>query len=217
MGLNTWNSLGSWGWLLFGPLAWPLVVARPAVAGHWRRRWLGAAAAVVLGYGLYWYDGTCYGARFYHTAAPLLLVSAALGVASVESRFWRGAAMLAVAASQAIGLAVALPELRDYWGVDDRVVRLVDSWQGGEAAVLFDGAKAGFRPVEYPVTGSWRKGAIPARYLYLVALSPDPGPLWLGDLDQESVAAARAAGRQVLVWRLAWDRSQDERGRLKEQ
>jgi len=60
-----------------------------------RRRWRRGAAALtlfaglfVLAYGLYWYDGVIYGARFYYTLMPFWLLLTAAGAANVH-RFFR--------------------------------------------------------------------------------------------------------------------------------
>lgn len=141
-----WNAgvnLTAWFWLAGGgPLAFALAFL--AIA---ERRDRGARAvvlavipAVLLLYGLYWYAGTCYGARFYHAALPALLVLAALGldrIASVGRR--RAAAMIfavLLLANGVMGWLAAREVSRSYWGTDDRFARLAAAWSQPPALIL---------------------------------------------------------------------------------
>ena len=121
------------------PVAFLLALA--AVAWRELRRvalvtWI-LFAVIVAGYGLYWYDGACLGARFWHVAlAPVVLLTA-LSTARLLQRFglgpWLGLLVLLPMASR---LAATVPELHRYWGVDGRLVRLERDWDRGEALVL---------------------------------------------------------------------------------
>jgi 4-amino-4-deoxy-L-arabinose transferase-like glycosyltransferase len=107
--------------------------------------------ALVIGlYALYWYAGTCYGARFYHAALPALLVLATLGLGrltglaglaelgTLPSR-WTvlGVVLVAWFGWNAFAMAQSWRELGDeYWGTDARFRRVVDSWKGAPALVM---------------------------------------------------------------------------------
>jgi hypothetical protein len=142
---NTGDNLYAWLLLAGGG---PLVFAA-ATLGVWRgRRRLAASLAVVPAgavalYSLYWYAGTCYGARFYHAALPATLGLAAIGLAWTRSRF--GPRALAAALALWLGWnafagAQAAREIRgeggDYWGTDARFVKLARGWREKDALVL---------------------------------------------------------------------------------
>jgi hypothetical protein len=101
---------------------------------------LAVIPAVLLLYGLYWYAGTCYGARFYHAALPSLLVLAALGLDWVASAGLRRAAAAVLAAlllaNGVLGWLAVREVSRSYWGTDDRFARLAATWDKPPALVL---------------------------------------------------------------------------------
>lgn len=139
---NTEHNLESWFWLAGGlPLAFAL--APLAFAG---RRERGARAivlavipTVILLYGLYWYAGTCYGARFYHAALPSLLVLAALGLDWIAAGRRRAATVILAILLVTNGVMtwLAAREVSDfYWGTDDRFARLAAEWDQPPAVVM---------------------------------------------------------------------------------
>lgn len=140
---NTKLNLTSWLWLAGGgPLAFVLALL---AFGERRERWaravvLAAIPATILLYGLYWYAGTCYGARFYHAALPSLLVLAALGLDRIVSGGWRRAATVVftvfLAANGVMVWFAAREVSQFYWGTDDRFVRLAEDWDQPPAVVL---------------------------------------------------------------------------------
>jgi hypothetical protein len=128
------------GRLWFGtPIAFLLLVAGTAWREVRKVALVSGAllAAIVLGYAFYWYDGACYGARFWHSALVPVVVAVALATAGGLRRLrlgpWLGLFLLVPMAWRLQG---ALPELHRYWGVDDRLVRLERTWTGGDALVL---------------------------------------------------------------------------------
>ena len=124
-------------------LGTPLALLLPLSALAWREtRRFGLVAWLLLvvlagGYALYWYGGACFGARFWHAAlAPLLIASAlagAVGLRRLGLGPWLGLVLLIPMVAR---LAGVVPELRSYWGIDDRFVRLEQTWSGGDALVL---------------------------------------------------------------------------------
>ena len=136
-GRNTYRNLTAWFWLAGGgPLAFAL-----AFLGLAERRdraiLLTPILATLLLYGLYWYAGTCYGARFYHAALPSLLALAALGLHRIGRRRVAttvfGAILLA---NGVLGWLAAREVSGLYWGTDDRFARLVAEWNQPPALVL---------------------------------------------------------------------------------
>jgi len=103
---------------------------------------LAPAALVVPAYALYWYVGTCYGARFYHVALPFGLLASALGLTALYQRSRSGKLSALVlglgAAAFALNISTrARAELEDrYWATDARFRRLVEEYQGPPALVL---------------------------------------------------------------------------------
>ena len=94
-------------------------------------------ASTILGYSLYWYHGACYGARFWQGALAPVVIAVALSTAEGLRRIrltpWLGLVLLLPMAWR---LHAVLPELHRYWGIDDRFVRLEETWTRGEALVL---------------------------------------------------------------------------------
>ena len=132
-------------WLLLaggGPLVF--VAAAFAVRRAWGTRdaapvaVLGLPAALVVAlYALYWYSGTCYGARFYHAALPGLVALGAFGAGDLRPARARGAFVVAWLAWNAVALVAGARELaHDYWGTDARFRRLQDAWDGPPALVM---------------------------------------------------------------------------------
>jgi hypothetical protein len=138
---NTGDNLTCW-FLLAG--GGPLVL----VAALWslrrregRRELLCALAPVALvipAYMLYWYAGTCFGARFYHAALPSLAVGGAIGL-DLWARRPRIAATIAAAwtAWNAFALAGASREMsKAYWGTDDRFAKIARHWDREDALIM---------------------------------------------------------------------------------
>lgn len=197
---NTWQNLRAWGLLLLGPGLAPLGLlglrdraARPVVV-----RWLAATGALIAVYGLYWYVGTCYGARFYHGAAPLLLASAAIGLAAVERRWLRGLGYAVVAGGLSWSLPRAAAELDGYWLADGRLRRLAEGWARAPAVVLVE-AGVSLPPRAFPLTG-------PAGLLSRPELDlGNEGCIWMdrpvcfARYTPADLAAAVATGRELYL------------------
>lgn len=136
------RNLTAWLWLAGGgPLAFVLAAFAIANAPD-RLRALAILAAVpaAIGlYALYWYAGTCYGARFYHAALPGLLAASALGLGALAVRRRRvaGAVFAVVLAYNATLTVLAAREVsHGYWGTDARFAALVDTWREPPALVM---------------------------------------------------------------------------------
>lgn len=203
---NTRQNLSSWNQLLLGP--WLLVL--PLVA-LWRKdtrrelmHWMGASALLIAAYALYWYSGTCYGARFYHGAAPLLLVASGVGLAAVPSRRARLLALGAVAVSQTLAFTRVLPELIDYRGVDARFLRLVEGWENPPAVVLVAETLAERPRIRTPLTGPrdifFSPGVIP-RIAPYAAPWPESA-VWLAVGSDDNLARARQTGREIWLYQM---------------
>ncbi|HSM14221.1 MAG TPA: hypothetical protein VLA66_09145, partial [Thermoanaerobaculia bacterium] len=121
---------------------WALVLLVPALLSRGGARRAAVVAlllllALVAGYALYWYGGSCYGARFWHSALPPLLLAVALGAAALLERLrWTPVIALVLVVPMVWSLVRALPELSTYWGIDDRFVRIEESWEREPALVL---------------------------------------------------------------------------------
>ena len=182
-GWNTGVNLEAWLWLAGGgPLAFALAI--PAFAERRNRPARGIVLAVIpaviLLYGLYWYAGTCYGARFYHAALPSLLVLAALGLDRIAgSGPRRAAAFLAVLllANGVMGWLAAREVSQLYWGTDERFARLAAEWSEPPALVLVAFTPPGAAPVgRYRYTTFMRGVRWPPNVLSLAALGANsPG------------------------------------------
>jgi hypothetical protein len=142
---NTGDNLGAWFWLACGgPVG--LLLASYAVARGPRRPWLVAAMvpSVIGLYGLYWYSGECYGARFYHAALPALIACAALGAARLRGKgavrsarkLGVGAALVVCAVSVLMLVRAGNEIGRDYWGTDARFAKLRHSPPVKQAVVM---------------------------------------------------------------------------------
>lgn len=143
---NTGDNLISWLFLAGGgPLAFVLPLAL-LYASRKRTTTLGWLAAIgatvpaaILLYALYWYAGTCFGARFYHAALPALLLLGALAVAHADRwkkkmTTWLTIAWLALSAP---GAWMGLVEIGDhYWGNDGRFEQVLATWNHGPAVVM---------------------------------------------------------------------------------
>jgi hypothetical protein len=151
---NTGDNLTAW--LLLaggGPIVFALFVFA-FVRARRRRRLAAVAAAVpaaVLLYALYWYAGTCFGARFYHAALVSLVAVATCG-------FVRAPRSVRVAAAGAwllwniIAVAGGARELSHaYWGTDARFERFARGWGGDDALVMvaFRNARLPERPTYF--------------------------------------------------------------------
>jgi 4-amino-4-deoxy-L-arabinose transferase-like glycosyltransferase len=145
---NTGRNLTAWLWLAGGgPLAFALLFF--AFRGDGERGPRAVVLAVVpvtiVLYGLYWYAGTCYGARFYHAALPALLLLAALGLAGIARRRLAAVALGAVLLwNVAIGGLATAEVSHLYWGTDGRFARLAASWHEPPALILVAFADGGF-------------------------------------------------------------------------
>jgi 4-amino-4-deoxy-L-arabinose transferase-like glycosyltransferase len=138
---NTGDNLTAWLFLAGGPIAFALALAALAGASRMRERLtIGSPIPLVIVlYGLYWYAGTCYGARFYHAALPSLAILAALGAAALfERRRAVAAAVLAAGLlwNGAYGARAVAEISHGYWGTDARFARLSASWSRPPALVL---------------------------------------------------------------------------------
>ena len=140
-------------WLLLaggGPAAFLLTAWAIARAKRRRRLVLAAGAPVLISivlYALYWYAGTCFGARFYHAAIPSLLALAGVGLSRVGPRVARAGVAAAAIAINAFVLVQSARELSGYWGTDARFARLAEGWSESDALVM-----VAFRRVESPHT-----------------------------------------------------------------
>lgn len=99
------------------------------------------AALVPLGYGLYWYHGVCYGARFWHCVYLSALPAAALALRAVITRL-RTTPLLAALPS-VLGLALSWPGLQEelrasYWCVDDTLAPRLERLGVRDGLVLLD-------------------------------------------------------------------------------
>jgi hypothetical protein len=140
---NTWDNLRAWGLLLGGgPIAPALALFAFARRRDRAHAILLAAPILTAGlYGLYWYAGTCYGARFFHAAVPFVLVAAASGVLAIPpvARSPRMTAVLVTTVLALDGgiLRAASSELEGgYWGADGRFAALKARWKGAPALVM---------------------------------------------------------------------------------
>jgi hypothetical protein len=134
--LRAWTLLACGGPLAFVALAIALLRARRRAATIALATFPAAAIAL---YALYWYSGTCFGARFYHAALPPLIVAAAIGVDRLAKRAPRAAiAACAVALGwNAIAMVASTREIAaHYWGTDDRFARAAASWRGDDALAM---------------------------------------------------------------------------------
>ena len=96
---------------------------------------------VPLGYGLYWYHGVAYGARFWHGVYLTALPAAALALSAVTNRL-RALSSAALLPS-VLGLALAWPGLQrelsaHYWCVDDTLAPRLAQLGVTEGLVLLD-------------------------------------------------------------------------------
>lgn len=139
--LNTGDNLRSWALLLGGG---PIVLLLAAVAIVVLRgalpRLLWAGIVVTIGaYALYWYAGTCFGARFYHVAVPFVVLLASGVLMKLGSR-WPRVMFAAVAGIFLVNAAVVRASAREisdnYWGVDSRFATLKKNWTKGPAVVM---------------------------------------------------------------------------------
>ncbi len=147
---NLGDNMTAWLLLACGPLLVLGVVA--AVA----RKETRARAALLLSiplfsillYALYWHGGTCFGARFYQSALPAVMIVVALGITELarlaRQERWRervAVGLLAITmAWNAFAYRRTWSEIADpvwgYWAVDDRYAELAKSWKNGKALVM---------------------------------------------------------------------------------
>lgn len=134
--MNAWLFLAGGGPLAFGLAAFALVRADRRRAGLLVLLPLPLAAVL---YGLYWYAGTCYGARFYHAALPSLLLLAALGLEDLLARSRNVAIALGVVFlgwNAVYGARVSAELAQGYWGTDARFAKLAARFSGPKTLVL---------------------------------------------------------------------------------
>ncbi len=145
------------------PFLLPLLL--PALFDR-RLRMLGATALGLFGllvaiYSLYWYHGTSYGPRFYHVALPLLMLWLAGGTEWLSSRWRYGVALVyLVLAVFLYRTWTTLPELRDYWGVDDRIVEMKREWSGVPSLILVAAVEPVSRTVDRPITAGEQQNEV---------------------------------------------------------
>jgi hypothetical protein len=204
---NTLHNLQMWVPLVGGAPVVLLAVAAAFRREPGARTWLGFGVATVLAYGLYWFDGGAYGARFYHVATPLVLVTAALALGWMPPFAW-----IVVGLGLAAGHVAALPELPGYWGVDGRAERLARSWDAGPATILVDTRALGPRVVDHPHTGpAGTAFEMPPRHNWAGA-NALPGDVRFADIS--ALPAAPGLGRPVWVWEMKPDPADDRLLRL---
>ena len=142
---NLGDNLTAWLWLAGGgPLAFGLAIFGAALRGDPGERTarlvtFAAIPSTLVLYGLYWYAGTCYGARFYQVALPALLVLAALGLdrlARSKQAWFRAAITLVLLWNGFFGVRGATEIARSYWGTDARFARLAAGWTDQDALIL---------------------------------------------------------------------------------
>jgi hypothetical protein len=211
---NTAENLRAWFWLLLGPglVFLPFLGLRNQRARPRIVRWLAATLLLIASYALYWYQGTCYGARFYHGAAPLLIIAAGVGVACLPGRLLRVAAAGVVVLGEVFALGKALPELEGYWGLDGRFARLQADWNQPPAAVLIDPVPAPNQTLPpYRLTGpSTPVGVVPPDIMWEPYLSPWPDArVWLGIASADNLQKARSAGRDIWLYHVHLDARED--------
>ena len=141
---NLGDNLTAWFWLAGGgPLAFALAIFAVARTTRETRAaqlvTFSVVPVTIVLYGLYWYAGTAYGARFYHVALPPLLVLAALGLERA-ARFRRPLFLALVAClllwNAVIGVRAAKEVAQGYWGTDARFAKLAAGWKEDRALVL---------------------------------------------------------------------------------
>lgn len=139
---NTGDNLYAWLLLAGGG---PIVFFAAGLAlVRTRRRALALSLAVPIAaapfaYAFYWYAGTSYGARFYHSALPALIVLAACGLARLPRRAkWPAIIVASLALGwNAFATTSAARELSGaYWGTDDRFARVLADWKERDAVVM---------------------------------------------------------------------------------
>ena len=97
-------------------------------------------------YSLYWYRGTCFGARFYHIAAPPFVILTAFGISGACDLFFKNKPHVRRLAAPIAATMFLVPcfrtfvttatELEGYWGVDHRLARLEKEWPVNESPVF---------------------------------------------------------------------------------
>lgn len=163
---NTGDNLFAWLLLVGGgPLAAValLLAMRDRAERMDRLLLLAPGFAAVLLYSLYWYAGTCYGARFYHAGLPALAIVGSLGLASL------GRARLVVVMSvwsawNAFAMARGTRELTGiYWATDSRFLPLAEKWDKPKALVML----------------AFSKDPLPIRSLWWTTRLVHEGSSWL--------------------------------------
>ncbi len=220
---NTGDNLTSWTFLAGGG---PLVFLGVVLALVSRRRRLGRLEALVIVpaaialYALYWYAGTCYGARFYHAALPALVALGVVGFTDRRTRALCWGAALAWALLSSAGFYAALGEvLALYWGNDDRFVAVSARHFDRPALVMVAFEEDGVPMHRLRVTGFTSKSP-DARWRNSVralsALSENDialrAPVIFAKYHPQLVDALRArfADRALYLYVMHADRTKDE-------
>ena len=141
---NFGDNVTAWFWLAGGgPVVFALATFVIVVGGREDRAGLRVLFAALpltfVLYGLYWYAGTAYGARFYHVALPSLLVLAAIGVerlAQRQARILTGIVGATLLWNAFFALRAAREVAHGYWGTDARYAKLAASWKDERSLVL---------------------------------------------------------------------------------
>jgi hypothetical protein len=193
---------------LFAIAAWRQPNARPLL-----KRAASLWALLVAVYALYWVPGLAYGARFHHSAAPVVIIACAVGVAGLLAAHPRipWITGLVVLIPGVARLSAALPELTGYWGVDGRFAELERRWEGPDALILVAYGARGGRVMQAPQTLGAPLTAMP--HLWRGAwLGRDDGKLAYVEFQPALVDAARGAwpGRPSWLYVMQADRLQDQ-------
>jgi len=138
---NFGDNFTAWFWLAGGgPVAFALAVF--ALTGRHERAGQGLVFAALpltfVLYGLYWYAGTAYGARFYHVALPSLLLLAALALNRLAAKGRVLAALLAMTLvwNAVFTVRSSTEVAQGYWGTDARFAKLAASFKDERSLVL---------------------------------------------------------------------------------
>jgi hypothetical protein len=137
---NTGDNVRAWVLLLGGgPVVLVLAAIGIVVPRDAKHAIFGATVVLTLvAYALYWYAGTCYGARFYHLAVPFVMLLATAALQKLAARNVRAAAVVlaGIVLSNVVVCRAAATELHDYWGTDRRFAQVKETWTKGPALVM---------------------------------------------------------------------------------
>lgn len=200
---NTADNLTAWALLAGGG---PLVFVLAALGMPRGRSILALPiVAVIVLYALYWYAGTCYGARFYHAALPALLLLAALGLARIRRRVVLLGTVAVWLSLSAFSFARSVAELPGYWSTDTRFADLARDWHRERALVMvaFSPEPAAIRPLWWTThlvkEGVWWNGQRAGAALAENAADLD-GPVVFARFHPALVPALRAGFPGRAMW-----------------